>query len=556
MTVEAASAAELTFRLPGGLDTPRVVVDLARVEANIARLQDEMDRRGIAVRPHAKTHKSIAVARLQLAAGARGITVGTLGEAEVFTAAGIGDVFLAYPLWAAGPKADRLRAVHDAAPGLRVGVDSAAGAERLAAAIAGGQRRPGGPDRGGSGQSPNRARRARGRRHRRPRRPGRRARGRRNLFSHGGHGYRIGAAAGAGHDEIRALDAAAAALRDGGIEIATISAGSTPTMLSAAAGAVTEMRAGTYAYGDRQQWTPRGDPGGRLRGRGRGHRRLRPRRPGRPRCRGQGADEGPGRLADGLRRDRRLSAASCRAGQRLPRRGRRPGRAGAARPRRRRRGDPEPRLPGRRPRRRGGRGPAGRRVDRATGRSTPAGGAAEAWPLGPAPAGAPRRPRRRADDRRRRPAVLAIYGQGIAAGYATFETARPGWRAWTASHRRDCRFVGPPRRPRRRLDRGRPLLVPRGLRRGRLGERLRRRRGARAGRRIGVAGRPDPGDRGIRDLDPDRGRPGEQPREPRPPRAAGFRRIGVQERIGRDAGGVWRDVFLLERRSLARRRLD
>ncbi len=254
MTVEAASAAELTFRLPGGLDTPRVVVDLARVEANIARLQDEMDRRGIAVRPHAKTHKSIAVARLQLAAGARGITVGTLGEAEVFTAAGIGDVFLAYPLWAAGPKADRLRAVHDAAPGLRVGVDSAAGAERLAAAIAGGQRRlavlievdPGNHRTGLAGPEDvvTVARAARA--------AGLEVVG---IFSHGGHGYRIGAAAGAGHDEIRALDAAAAALRDGGIEIATISAGSTPTMLSAAAGAVTEMRAGTYAYGDRQQWT-------------------------------------------------------------------------------------------------------------------------------------------------------------------------------------------------------------------------------------------------------------------------------------------------------------
>ncbi|HEX5824746.1 MAG TPA: hypothetical protein VFY18_09845, partial [Candidatus Limnocylindrales bacterium] len=64
----AAAAADLTFpALPTGLDTPRVVVDLARVEANIARLQTAMDARGIALRPHAKTHKSIAIGRMQLA---------------------------------------------------------------------------------------------------------------------------------------------------------------------------------------------------------------------------------------------------------------------------------------------------------------------------------------------------------------------------------------------------------------------------------------------------------------------------------------------------------
>src|SRR5439155_7942640 len=81
MTTAATGRAPLTFRpLPAGLDSPRVVVDLARVEANIERLQAEMNRRGIALRPHAKTHKSVAIARMQLDAGARGITVGTLGE--------------------------------------------------------------------------------------------------------------------------------------------------------------------------------------------------------------------------------------------------------------------------------------------------------------------------------------------------------------------------------------------------------------------------------------------------------------------------------------------
>ena len=80
-----------------------------------------MDRRGIAVRPHAKTHKSVAVARLQLAAGARGITVGTIGEAEVFAEAGIDDLFLAYPVWAGGSKGGRVRALHERLPAFRVG---------------------------------------------------------------------------------------------------------------------------------------------------------------------------------------------------------------------------------------------------------------------------------------------------------------------------------------------------------------------------------------------------------------------------------------------------
>jgi D-serine deaminase-like pyridoxal phosphate-dependent protein len=74
------------------------------------------------------------------------------------------------------------------------------------------------------------------------------------VFSHGGHGYRPGAAEAAGGDEIRTLTAAAGALAAAGIEVRTISAGATPTMLTAATSPVTEIRAGTYVLGDRQQW--------------------------------------------------------------------------------------------------------------------------------------------------------------------------------------------------------------------------------------------------------------------------------------------------------------
>jgi D-serine deaminase-like pyridoxal phosphate-dependent protein len=250
----ASAAGDLTFRaLPAGLETPRIVVDMDRVEANIARLQGEMDARGIALRPHAKTHKSIAIGRKQVAAGARGLTVGTLGEAEVFVGAGLDDLFLAYPIWADGEKAARLRALHDTAPRFRIGADSVGGVERLAAAVRGAARPlailievdPGNRRTGVA--SPEAAVEV--------------ARAARaadleveGVFSHGGHSYQPGAAATAGADEIRALGAAAEALERDGFEVATISAGSTPTMLTAAAGRVNEIRAGTYALGDRQQW--------------------------------------------------------------------------------------------------------------------------------------------------------------------------------------------------------------------------------------------------------------------------------------------------------------
>lgn len=254
MATAAAPLGTLDFpALPAGLDTPRLVLDLVRVDANIGRLQAELDQRGIALRPHAKTHKSIALARRQLAAGARGITVGTLGEAEVFVAAGIDDVFLAYPLRAHGPKATRLRALHAAAPALRVGIDSVDSAVRLAGAIA-----TDGPPLTvlveidpGSGRTGVGSPEAAVALARAARAAGLVVAG---VFSHGGHGYRVGGAADAGADEIRTLGAAAAALRQDGFECPVVSAGSTPTMLTAAAGDVTEIRAGTYVYGDRQQW--------------------------------------------------------------------------------------------------------------------------------------------------------------------------------------------------------------------------------------------------------------------------------------------------------------
>src|SRR4051794_9504376 len=253
MTLVAGIGRPLAPLLPSGLDTPVVVIDLDVVERNATRLQGELDARAVALRPHAKTHKSLALGRIQLDAGAKGITVGNLGEAEVFADGGFDDIFIAYPVWAVGPKASRLRSLHERPGlGLRIGFDSIEGAERLAAAVKGttqrlqvileldpGNRRTGAPATDAADI----------------------ARAARNLglevlgvFTHGGHAYRPGGAEPAGADGVATLAAGADGLRGVGIDPVVVSAGSTPTQLTAAVAPVNEIRAGTYLIGDRQQW--------------------------------------------------------------------------------------------------------------------------------------------------------------------------------------------------------------------------------------------------------------------------------------------------------------
>ena len=74
------------------LCTPALVLDLAALERNIAAMAVYCARHGVALRPHAKTHKSVEVARRQLEAGAMGISVATIGEAERLTDGGMGDL--------------------------------------------------------------------------------------------------------------------------------------------------------------------------------------------------------------------------------------------------------------------------------------------------------------------------------------------------------------------------------------------------------------------------------------------------------------------------------
>ena len=83
-----------TFGSADALDTPAVTILLDRLEANIARVQRIVAGHGVALRPHIKTHKIPAIAKMQLAAGASGITCQKLGEVEVFVDEGVDDDIL------------------------------------------------------------------------------------------------------------------------------------------------------------------------------------------------------------------------------------------------------------------------------------------------------------------------------------------------------------------------------------------------------------------------------------------------------------------------------
>ena len=90
------STEDLVSAVAREFGTPAVVVDLDVVDRNIARIQGMCDRAGVANRPHIKTHKSPVLARMQVEAGARGITCQKLGEAEVMAEAGLDDILISY----------------------------------------------------------------------------------------------------------------------------------------------------------------------------------------------------------------------------------------------------------------------------------------------------------------------------------------------------------------------------------------------------------------------------------------------------------------------------
>ena len=115
------------------IDTPALVVDLDAMEANIAQMAAFARAHAMRLRPHAKTHKSAAIAKLQVAAGAVGVCVQKVAEAEALADAGIADIFISNEVIAPA-KLARLAALAGRIK-LAVAVDSTAGIAALAAAL-------------------------------------------------------------------------------------------------------------------------------------------------------------------------------------------------------------------------------------------------------------------------------------------------------------------------------------------------------------------------------------------------------------------------------------
>jgi D-serine deaminase-like pyridoxal phosphate-dependent protein len=221
------------------LDTPCLTVDLDAVERNIARFQGYCDEHGLAFRPHIKTHKLPAIAHMQVRAGAVGITCQKLGEAEVMQAAGLRDILLTFPLVGAA-KAERLAALAQEGE-LSVAADSAAVARGLSQALSSAGTEAGflvecdtGFGRTGV-QTPQEAAELA---QLVSELPGLRFDGLMTYPTLAGTGPALRAAI----DEIEAR----------GVEVKTVSAGGTPTFFTNhEVPEVTEVRAGTYLYGDR-----------------------------------------------------------------------------------------------------------------------------------------------------------------------------------------------------------------------------------------------------------------------------------------------------------------
>src|SRR5213594_2569855 len=231
------------------VETPALLLHLDVVERNVTRMAERARRLGVRLRPHAKTHKCVELARLQARHGAEGLTVATLVEAEVFTRAGFGDVTWAFPI---DPRhiAHARRIVQDTGATLRVVVDDLAAAQALAGSglhvwlkVDCGYHRAGvdpaspyalqvarelGRERGLSFDG---------------------------ILSHSGHAYRTrnkAEAAQVAESERCVMVEFAERLRADGIPLREVSVGSTPAMAAAERlEGVTEARPGNYVFYDR-----------------------------------------------------------------------------------------------------------------------------------------------------------------------------------------------------------------------------------------------------------------------------------------------------------------
>ena len=244
-------AVETLFAASVQFETPLAVVKDQVRQRNLERMQRLALKNGLRLRPHAKTHKSVKVARRQIECGAIGLTVATLQEAEIFAdRAGVQDLLLAHPP-VGEPKLRRLRDLCAKIPRLAVAVDSVEVAVTLPNMVEVLWEVDTGLHRIGTAPGEPTVRairdlvRAIG--------PARF----RGLMTHGGHAYRAANDAQllqASHEEVDGLTHTADLLRNLGIDVRELSIGSTPTTrhLDRSSGA-TEMRPGTYVYGDANQ---------------------------------------------------------------------------------------------------------------------------------------------------------------------------------------------------------------------------------------------------------------------------------------------------------------
>jgi D-serine deaminase-like pyridoxal phosphate-dependent protein len=132
----AEAYAERLIGQPGSrwkLPTPALIVDLDAFEANLARMAARAQAAGVALRPHAKTHKSAFVAKAQIDAGAVGICCAKLGEAEALAEAGVDDILVTSPI-ASASVAERAAALAKRGARLAVSVDDPLGVTVVAAA--------------------------------------------------------------------------------------------------------------------------------------------------------------------------------------------------------------------------------------------------------------------------------------------------------------------------------------------------------------------------------------------------------------------------------------
>lgn len=253
MTKEGKTVPDMTIDM---LDTPALLVGRKRLDDNLRWMQEKAALAGVRLRPHTKTHRCPAIARIQEGRGAKGVTVAKLGEAEVMAREGLRDIFIANEI--VGPiKLRRLRVLAETGVRLAVGADHPDHVRMLSDAFRD-ARNPidvlvdvdtGDPRTGivpgdaavGLARSIVRA-------------PGLRFRG---IYTHDGQSYDAAdmkSVIAIFRESQERMVALAERMRSEGLEVTDVSVGSTPSLMVAdIIPGVTEIRPGTYVFMDADQ---------------------------------------------------------------------------------------------------------------------------------------------------------------------------------------------------------------------------------------------------------------------------------------------------------------